>query len=125
MMVMKHTTVTGLLSLLVMASCSNYNAPDLQPIKEKTFSGDNLVLYYNGEPMPNKSITIVQDGDKATAKLFGEFDLSQLSALGLSGTIPAPGVLPGEETSILDLSMKAAGEYWDFTGSGENNACTF
>ena len=124
-MVMKHTTATGLLSLLVMASCSNYKAPDLQPIKEKTFTGDNLVLYYNGEPMPNKSITVTQDGDKATAKLFGEFDLSQLSAFGLSGTIPAPGVLPGEETSTLNLSMKAAEEYWDFTGSGENNACTF
>lgn len=121
---MKHT-VTGLLSLLALASCSHYEAPDLQPIKDKTFTGENLVLYYNGEPMPNKSITVTQEGDKATAKLFGEFDLSQLSAFGLSGTIPAPGILPGEETSTLNLTMSNAGEYWDFTGSGENDACTF
>ncbi len=109
----------------ILASCSSYEAPDLQPVNEKTFTGDNLTLYYNGEPMPNKSVSLTQKDDKATAKLFAEFDLSQLSAFGLSGSIPAPGVFPGSPVTILDLNMNAAGEYWNFIGSGSDDYCSY
>lgn len=118
-------SVPAVLAIIGLASCSHNDAPDLQPVKEKTFTGDNLTLYYNGELMPNKSITISQDGSKATAKLFAEFDLSQLSAFGLSGSIPAPGVFPGSPESTLELDLKAADEYWNFTGSGSDTYCNY
>lgn len=121
---MKYSSIP-LLSFVALASCSHYEAPELLPVKDKTFSGESLILYYNGEPMPNKSVTLTQSGDKATAKLFGEFDLSQLSAFGLSGTIPAPGVLPGEAVTTLELPLREDDDYWNFTGSGSNAACTF
>ncbi len=117
--------VPAILAVVGLASCSNYEAPDLLPVKEKTFTGDNLTLYYNGEPMPNKSVTLTQEGTKATAKLFAEFDLAQLSDFGLSGTIPAPGVFPGSPVTILDLDMTASGEYWNFIGSGSDAYCSY
>ncbi len=115
----------GLLALITLSACSHYDAPDLQPIKEKTYSGENLILYYNGVQMPNKSVTLNQNGNQATAKFFSQFDLSQLSALGLSGEIEGPGVFPGEVTSTLNLDMKPDTEYWNFSGNGINETCTF
>lgn len=117
--------VPTLLAAAALSACSNNDNFDLKPLQEKTFTGDNLKLYYNGEIMPNKSVTINQSGNTATAKFFGEFDLSQLSAFGLSGTIPAPGVFPGDPVTTLPLEMNEAGEYWNFLGSGETTACTF
>ncbi len=53
----------GLLALITLSACSHYDAPDLQPIKEKTYSGENLILYYNGMQMPNKSVDVNQNGN--------------------------------------------------------------
>lgn len=121
---MKYFSLS-LLALVSLSACSHYDAPDLQPVKEKTYTGDNLILYYNGVEMPNKSVAITQNGNQATAKLFSQFDLSQLSALGLSGEIEGPGVFPGEVTSTLNLDMKPDTEYWNFSGNGTNETCTF
>lgn len=113
------------LSLIILSSCSHYDAPELQPVREKTYTGKALILYYNGMEMPNKSVTLTQNGDQASAKLFSEFDLNQLSALGLSGEIAAPGVFPGEVSSTISLDMKPDTEYWNFSGNGSNESCTF
>lgn len=122
---MKNIACAFLGMSFLLASCSKDDNKPVEPLKEKTYTGSDLTLIYNGNPMPNKSVTLTQNGDKATARLFSEFDLSQLSAFGLSGKIPAPGVLPGSVETELNLNMIASNKDWRFSGSGETTYCTF
>lgn len=121
---MKNVIPT-LLATIFFSACSHYDDPELKPLLDKTYSGNSLTLYYNGEEMPNKSVKLSQNGSVASAEFFSQFDLAQLSAFGFSGSIPAPGVFPGDQTSLLSLDMKPSGEYWNFYGSGQTNTCTF
>lgn len=122
---MKHISYVFIGMALVLAGCSKDDNKPIEPLKEKTYTGSDLALYYNGNTMPSKSVTLTQNGDKGTAKLFSEFDLSQLSAFGLSGKIPAPGVFPGSPETVLDLDMISSGGNWKFSGKGETTYCTY
>ncbi len=124
---MKYILPLSLSCLLTLGACSTHNDDTpIQPIKEKTFDASTgLTIYYNDEVMPSKSVTITQDGDQGTARLFSTFDLSQLSGLGLTGTIPGPGVFPGSPETTLNFKMSQADEYWNFSGKGETDYCNF
>ncbi|MBD5356466.1 MAG: hypothetical protein HDR88_05605 [Bacteroides sp.] len=122
---MKKFTIF-LLSSLALASCSDDKNTPASPIAEKTYDASSgLELYYNGAVMPGKSVTFAQDGTKAEITAFSEFDLSQLSALGLSGKIQAPGVVPGSPKLLLNTDVAAADGTWTFAGTSQNDFCKF
>lgn len=75
--------------------------------------------------MPGKTVSITQDGNKGSLTAYAEFDLGQLSFLGLEGEAPAPGIVPGSKRLELDFSMKEAGNYWEFDGNSSNQYCSF
>lgn len=123
---MKYLIPISVGFLLSLGACSEKENSPIETIKDKTYdSSSDLTIYYDEEVMPSKSVTLSQDGDQGTARLFSTFDLSQLTGFGLSGSIPGPGVLPGSPETILKLKMAQADDYWNFSGSGETDYCTF
>lgn len=118
-------------SLILTASCSlcachNDMSEPIPPLSDITYdSSSGLQLFYNGEPMPGKTVTISQSGNNAHITAFSTFDLSQISGMGLSGKIPAPGVLPGSPKLELDTEIQNTGEYWEFSGTSQTAFCSF
>lgn len=109
---MKHIPFYLLsVSLLTLAGCSDNDSTPIAPIKEKTYSGvSELEVFYNDKPMMGKTAVFAQEDNKALVKVFSEFDLSQLSEFGLSGKLPAPGIIPGSphfniNTDVKNLSL--------------------
>lgn len=101
------------------------SASPASPLGEKTYTASSLELYYNGQPMPAKTAVIAQNGSKGVLKLFSEFDLSQLSGMGLSGKVPGPGAIPGTPEITLDFDMNSTDGYWEFAGDGNSDFCSF
>ena len=63
---MRHTyLLLAAIPVLTLVSCHDDDSTPLVPIKEKTYTGTSLELFSNGQPMPSKSVTFIQDGDKA------------------------------------------------------------
>ncbi|MDE5674054.1 MAG: hypothetical protein K2I44_01760 [Muribaculaceae bacterium] len=125
---MKHIYTNLLfLALLPLAACSNDDSSSpLSPIKEKTYTDSSgLELYYNGNKMPGKTVVFAQDGDKAVVKAYSTFDLSRISGFGLTGELPSPGIIPGSPETSLQVSLRDTGQYWEFTGTGEDTYCTY
>jgi len=118
-------------SLILTASCSlcachNDMSEPIPPLSDITYdSSSGLQLFYNGEPMPGKTVKISQSGNNAHITAFSTFDLSQISGMGLSGKIPAPGVLPGSPKLELDTEIQNTGEYWEFSGTSQTAFCSF
>ena len=123
---MKYTVpLLVLLSGLILTSCHNDNdGTPLTALQEKTYSAKSLELYYNGQPMPNKSVTFDQNGDKATVTIFSRLDLSSLGK-GMKGVVPGPGALPGAPETVLDVDLNPADSDWQFTGTGDNGYCSY
>lgn len=116
----------SLLPALSFCSCSEDQPQQIDPLKTKTYDASNgLKLYYNGQEMPCKSVTLTQDGDRGTAVLFSEFDMSQLAAIGGHGNVPGPGVLPGSPKVTLNFPMSQADGMWNFAGTSETDYCSF
>lgn len=125
---MKHIyTNIMLLVLMPLAACSHDDSPSpLSPIKEKTYTDSSgLELYYNGNKMPGKTVVFAQDGDKAVVKAYSAFNLSQISGFGLTGELPSPGIIPGSPETSLQVSLNDAGQYWEFSGTGDDTFCTY
>lgn len=125
---MKHIyTNIVILSLLPLAACSNDDSSSpLSPIKEKTYTdATGLELYYNGNKMPGKTVIFAQDGDKAIVKAYSTFNLSQISGFGLTGEIPSPGIIPGSPETSIQVSLRDTGQYWEFSGTGDETYCTY
>lgn len=130
--IFKSTSIIlGSAALLAFTSCSdkdkNEPLPDLSV--SHTYTGNNLELYYNGELMPGKSAEVSVNNGMATMKFSQSFDLSQLSGLGLTGSIAGPGITPGD--AVLEITApvsdsdgkynvagKQSTEYVDFSYSG-------
>lgn len=117
------------LATLLAASCSGNDdprpAPDLAA--GSSYAGTSLELYYNGEMMPGKSaeVTVEKGSGKATIVFNSSFDLSQLTGLGLTGSIPAPGVTPGDATLRLETVATAGDGAYEVSGDGATGHVTF
>lgn len=123
---MKYILPITISCLVALGACSDHDNTPIEPIKEKTFDASSgLTLYYNDEVMPSKSVTISQNGDQGTAHIFSAFELSQLSGLGMTGSIPGPGAIPGSPETTLSFKMSQVGDSWNFSGSSETDYCTF
>ncbi|MDE6096229.1 MAG: hypothetical protein K2G52_08575 [Muribaculaceae bacterium] len=116
-----------LLGLIPLAACSNDDkSSPISPINEKTYTDSSgLELYYNGHLMPGKTVSFSQDGDVAKITAYSTFDLSRISGFGLSGQLPSPGIIPGSPQTTWNVSLENTGEYWEFSGNGENEFCTY
>lgn len=111
---------SGTIFLTGCRSDSN-GTPDYPDISEaRTYSGSTLHLKYCGQLMPAKIVTYQPSGLGDDDILFckGVTDLSQLSSIGLSGTGPAPGILPGSATSELMISLRPENGRYEFDGAG-------
>lgn len=128
---MNHIIKRGIFSIglalpLVLAvSCKNNDDALLPSFEDKSFTGTNLELYYNGEQMPGKSAKVhIADG-KASITFDSSIDLSQISGAGLSGTLTCPGVLPGNLVLDLTSPLQAENGYYSVAGSGETDNVTY
>lgn len=112
---------------LLLASCSDKNdntpLPDLST--EKTYTGNTLELRYNGELMPGKTAKVKMNGQNADITFSCSFDLSQLTGMGLSGTLPGPGVTPGDPVLTLSALASAGKSAYDVAGSGSTDYVDF
>lgn len=121
--------LTGCLGMTggILSGCSDKDSP--APVPDlgsgKTYSGENLELYYNGEPMAGKSAAVKVASGEAVMTFDSKFDLSMLTGMGLTGELPSPGITPGE--AVITLSSDAAegdGAY-DVAGTGATDYVTF
>lgn len=120
-----HALSFLLLSSVVLIGCSDDKKTPVTPLGDKTYTSSSLELFYNGNPMSNKTVILSQNGTKASIKVFSEFDLSQLSVSGLKGKIPGPGALPGTPLLSFDVDMSEDGKVWHFATSGETQYALF
>lgn len=113
--------------LMSLASCSHDDDLPLPPLQEKTYTGANsLHLTYGGVDMPGKSVTFTPgEVDKAELKLFSTFDLSQLDIKEINGEIPAPGVIPGEISTTLPITLLAGNGFRSFGGTADTGKVSF
>lgn len=127
-------SATGLMMLLSLTSCKD-DSESLPELKSTAFTSKTLALTYNGEEMPGKTVRLDYNSadnasGSASLSLYSEFDLSQLSGMGLTGSIPGPGVIPGSPTLSIPVNLlpgdgcytfsgKASTEYAEFTYSGK------
>lgn len=125
---MKKSLPIFLLSTLsvAFASCGDDKSAPIAPITDKTYDASSgLEMYCNGFPMPGKTIDFKQNGNVAEITAYSEFDLSQLSAFGLSGKIPAPGIIPGSPKISLNTDVVPSDGGWTFAGTSANDFCTY
>lgn len=114
------TAISFAAVLTVLTGCSSDSSPaDLPDLSDKVYTGaGELNLTYNGVALPGKSARISTVGGMTSLELYAEFDLSQLSGFGLSGSVPAPGVLPGSVQLSIPISPVASGNSYSFSGKG-------
>lgn len=112
--------------LLFASGCSDdKETPELN-FTEKIFNSSNgLEILYNGVEMPGKTVSVKRVGDKAEISSFSIFDMSQLSALGLSGELPCPGIIPGSPETVWEVPITEKDGVYSFSGKDENNFCSY
>lgn len=82
------STLASSFGLLTLVSCNNDDKPTVTPVGEKVFAQNaGLQLFYSQAPMPGKFAKFTQNGSDAAIALGSQIDLSQISGLGLSGTL--------------------------------------
>ena len=125
----KFQTILLICSVLFLFSCSKEDVEYPDILKEKQYISSTLQVYYCGEEMPGKSVTLIpsQTGDPLSVVLRceGSTDLSQLSSIGLSGTGAAPGVLPGSSSLELPVRLSKDKDGYSFSGSSSTEYCSF
>lgn len=111
---------------LAMGGCNDKDETPLPDLSTTTYTGSELTLLYNGVESPEKSVTVTpSDNGKATLELFSTVDLSQLQGLGLTGTIPGPGVIPGETQTSLEVDLTPGNGCYTFSGESSTADVTF
>lgn len=121
---MKSIYLLPIAALLIAGACSSNDPAAPAPLKEKTYTAKALQLFYNGQPMPSKTVSIAQDGGNAVVKVYSLFDLSEVG-MGLKGEIPAAGPIPGSAELTIETPVTAVDGEWEFAGTGENDFCTY
>ena len=119
------STLSSSLGLLILASCSD-DKPTVTPVGEKLYAQNaGLQLFYSQAPMPGKFAKFTQNGSDAAIALGSQIDLSQISGLGLSGMLKAPGVLPGSPELLIQTKLLPDGDFYNFAGKGETDYVTY
>lgn len=111
----------GAAMLFSLASCKKDDPAPLPEIKSQTYTSSSLALTYQEEDMPGKSVDLEyssSDPNSAVLRLYSEFDLSQLSGTGLTGTVAGPGVLPGSPDISIPVTLIPGDGCYTFSGSG-------
>lgn len=114
-------------SVALFTSCSDDDDDKVvSPVGETTFTDANgLALTYSGVSMLGKKVTFTPnaaDATKATLTLSGLMDLSSILRSNDTPAVNAPGVIPGETTTTLNVeNMIIDGDKVVFEGTEENN----
>lgn len=98
----------------------------LPQLKSTTYSSGSLTVYYCGDEMPSKQIVLTPGsttGDGAQTATLAMSGVLDLSSLGIKDIpiLPAPGILPGDNTTTLSVTLvpdKKEGKY-TFAGNDE------
>jgi len=109
-------------SVGLFTSCSDDDDEVVCPVNETVFSDESgLQLTYSGEPMLGKVVEFVPQGDKAVLTLSGApLALSDMQRSAMP--VPAfgtAGVVPGEQTTTLNVDLKIEGDKVSFQGTDE------
>lgn len=123
---------TMLCALSFFTACSDDdNSEPEVPVLLKgvtTFSAEQLSLEYGGQQLLGKQVTFTtEDGKTATIKMEGVFDPSIIAGLMPSSKadLPvislAPGVIPGEVTTMFTVNLVQEGNKYTFEGTDSNN----
>lgn len=116
-------------------SCSDKDETIVCPIKNFTFTDvSGLALTYSGKPMLGKKVEFIPDAADATkARLIlsgALVDLSDIlgsvamnSRAGITDLLKfaSPGVIPGEKTTELHVTLNIDGDMVTFSGEEEQN----
>lgn len=109
----------------ILTGCSDDDKDSVSPLKNTTFTDSSgLTLTLNGQPVAGKTAEFTVDGNKGHLKLSAQFDLSE-TGTGMTGSVAAPGVLPGSPETVLDLNLSPKGKEWEFKGSGSTDYCDY
>lgn len=120
---------TVLCSTGAFTACSNDNGngdpePEVPVLLkgENTYDGDKLALTYSDAVMPSKQIKFgTTDGKTGTLTMSGVLDLSSLLSSKSDNTPSAPGVIPGETSTIIsNIELKQSGNKYTFSGTDTN-----
>lgn len=101
---------------------SSLPVEEINAVYTTSSTGNQLALTYSDAPMVGKSASFnSEDGKTATITLRGaEISLATRDAAPLE--LKNPGVVPGEEKTVLNVELKAAGETaYTFEGKDETN----
>ncbi|MDE6295356.1 MAG: hypothetical protein K2M03_04755, partial [Muribaculaceae bacterium] len=130
---MRHYLLYSSIAFAVLAAGCSKDENPLPQMKSETYSGSTLTVNYCGDEMPSKQIVLTPDAGsadgttlKATLTMSGVLDLSSLGIKDIP-VLPAPGILPGDITTTLPISLvpdKKEGVY-TFAGSGQTEFVTY
>ena len=123
---------TMLCALSFFIACSDDNNGKNEPegavlLKgTQIYSAEKLSLKYGDSPLLGKAITFAtEDGKTGTIKMEGVFDPSIIKDLLPSKTEQmvalAPGVVPGEVTTMFNVDLTQEGNKYTFEGTNSNN----
>ncbi len=131
---MKKGYIIGALAFtaLLMSGCSDDKKESLPVLDSKTYYGKALNLNYSDGPAPGKMVTVTPNGSnsrtgelKATLNLYSMIDYDQLEGLGMSGMVQGPGVIPGEKSTDLDVTLIPGDGCYTFSGSDATDEVSF
>lgn len=114
-------------SVSLFTSCSDDDDEKVVcPVNETTFTDQSgLQLTYSGATMLGKTVQFVPQGEKAVLTLSGA--PLNLSGMQREANLPAlttAGVVPGEQTTTLNVDLKIEGDKVSFEGTDEKNGRT-
>lgn len=117
-------------SMSLFTACSDDDGPNLLPVTEVNtdYSGDQLAVTYSGEALTGKKVTFNSaDGKTATLTLTGApVSLGSLGqVVGESLNLVNPGIVPGETSTTLNVTLQPVGETgYSFEGTDETSERT-
>ncbi len=105
-------------AVLALVSCEKKGAEPFF-VQTETFSGNRLELFYSDCLMHGKSVTVTpdaEDASKATLTLAG-MDWSAVAKA--EGPVKTSGVLPGQFTTELDVTMSVFADHAEISGESQ------
>lgn len=111
---------------VIFTSCKKDDNGPLPSLENKTYTGADLDIEYNGTTMTGKYATLVTGSEKPVLVLGSTVNLGEyLPALAAVPAVPGPGVLPGTPVLQLPLTLTPDGKEYRFSGNGETDFVTY